>query len=310
MKKRWCILLAACLLAMSACGRADGQAQGGAAVQETQNAQEQSGAQAGGLQSDETVFDYHIEERWIENGEEPIYGKAYVPHGDGPFACVLWSHGIGATHASANDYARELARHGYLAYTFDYPGGSTAPNKSGGDGLQMSVLTEMENLKTVRAAAAAWEDVDASRIVLLGESQGGLVSALVAAEDPSAVPALMLLYPAFSIMADAHSLFASEEDIPETIDLFNGYMTLGRRYYTDIWDRDAYSEIGAYEGPVLIVHGTADGVVPISYSQRAADIYKDAEYHAIAGGEHGFSGAHKREATAYILAFLAEHLDR
>ena len=35
--------------------------------------------------------------------------------------------------------------------------------------------------------------------------------------------------------------------------------------------------IGAYTGPVLILHGDKDAIVPLRYSERAAQIFPNAE---------------------------------
>lgn len=55
---------------------------------------------------------------------------------------------------------------------------------------------------------------------------------------------------------------------------------------------------------MLIVHGDADSTVGVSYSERAAQSYADAELRIIEGVGHGFSGAAFGEACGYILAYL------
>ena len=64
------------------------------------------------------------------------------------------------------------------------------------------------------------------------------------------------------------------------------------------------AEIAPYEGPVLIVHGTADGLVNYSYSERAAKAYKNAKLVPIEGGDHGFRGEYDVQARAALDAFL------
>lgn len=140
-------------------------------------------------------------------------------------------------------------------------------------------------------------------VVLVGASQGGMVSALVAAAEPQEVGALVLFYPAFCIVDDTHESFASEDEIPETYSLM-GWMTVGRNYSTDVWDLDVFGEIGKYAGPVLIVHGDADRIVDISYSERAAGVYRNAELDVIEGAGHGFWGGALQESVDDMLAFL------
>ena len=59
-----------------------------------------------------------------------------------------------------------------------------------------------------------------------------------------------------------------------------------------------------FDGPVLLVHGTDDRIVDISYSRRAQTVYPHCEYHEIIGGGHGFSGEHDKQAVRYLKSFL------
>jgi cinII len=81
-------------------------------------------------------------------------------------------------------------------------------------------------------------------------------------------------------------------------------MRLGEKYYKDVWNIDPYAVIGRFQGPVLILHGDKDRIVEQSVSDRAATIYKNAEYHVIPGGEHGFSGEAFQQVKRYIQTFM------
>lgn len=67
------------------------------------------------------------------------------------------------------------------------------------------------------------------------------------------------------------------------------WITAGRPYAEDIWDYDVYEEIGNYTDKVLLMHGNADSIVPISYSERAAETYEDADYYVIDGATHDYT---------------------
>ena len=58
------------------------------------------------------------------------------------------------------------------------------------------------------------------------------------------------------------------------------------------------------EKPVLIIHGSDDDVVNVSYSKRAIECYPNAELHVINGAGHGFSGESLNEAINCIIDFL------
>ena len=66
-----------------------------------------------------------------------------------------------------------------------------------GYSIEMSVMTEVSDLEAVMEAASEWDFADESRIVLLGTSQGGIVSAIAAARHTDQVSGLVLMYPAF-----------------------------------------------------------------------------------------------------------------
>lgn len=234
---------------------------------------------------------YATKDLWCHDGDERIYGLAFIPdHEEGQrVPLIVFSHGFGVNHAYGSAYGRHFAEHGIAFYEFDFPGGSLGGNRSDGDPMDESVVTEMHNLLAVIEEARQWDFVDPERIVLLGQSQGGCVSALVAGEHPEYVHALMLEYPALCIKHDAEARYPGLTDIPERNTMFNG-MVVGAKYYTDLRSLDIYDTLAKYHGPVLILHGNDDTVVDISYSERAARDYAGhCRFHVMQGQGHGFT---------------------
>jgi pimeloyl-ACP methyl ester carboxylesterase len=116
-----------------------------------------------------------------------------------------------------------------------------------------------------------------------------------------------MLYPALCIPDDARagSMRAASFDpdnIPEEFDC--GPMRLGRCYPEAVNQMDAVSEIKKYEGPVLLIHGTADEIVSIEYSKAAHQALKDSELVIIEGGAHGFAPEHDVTAIDAIRSFV------
>lgn len=68
--------------------------------------------------------------------------------------------------------------------------------------LEMTVLTEKEDLSTVLDYVKNQPFVDSNHIFLMGCSQGGFVSALLAAERENEIEKLILNYPALCICDD------------------------------------------------------------------------------------------------------------
>ena len=71
---------------------------------------------------------------------------------------------------------------------------------------------------------------------------------------------------------------------------------------------DPYKEVTPYTGPVLIVHGTKDAIVNLSYAKAAYEAYAAhspdrVTLHIIEDGEHGFKGPHDDMAKQYLEEF-------
>ena len=233
-----------------------------------------------------------------------IRGTEYRPAGDTlPVAIV--SHGFMAFQDTVRQYAKALARLGYCAYCFDFCGGSVIKGKSDGDTREMSVLTEVRDLEAVITYVQSLP-YTGSELLLMGCSQGGFVSALVAAKHPELVDKLVLFYPALCIPDDARAgkmMLAKfdPKNIPERLNC--GPMKLGRCYVADVVEMDPIQEISPYRGPVLIVHGTKDNIVNLDYSRQAQRAYPNAKLHIIEGGAHGFSKKHDAIAIAHLRRF-------
>ncbi|MBR4953471.1 MAG: alpha/beta fold hydrolase, partial [Oscillospiraceae bacterium] len=188
-----------------------------------------------------------------KRGDLFVRGLEYRPEGENlPIAIV--SHGFMMSHKSVRKYAQALAALGYVAYCYDFCGGSMFKNKSDGISTQMSVLTEVSDLEAVIAYAQS-RDYTSNELLLMGCSQGGFVSALTAAKHPELVSKLVLFYPALCIPDDARAgnmIFAKfdPKNIPEVVNC--GLMKLGRCYPEAVMEMDSIEAIRSYPGPVMI----------------------------------------------------------
>lgn len=247
--------------------------------------------------------DYREETITVEYNGQKIWGIAFIPELDQEiFPLVICSHGLGGNYRSCMEYAELLASHGMAAYCFDFRGGGGT--RSDGEMTEMSLITEATDILTVIEAAKGWTFVDPGKIILLGESQGGAASAIAAAKNPDDVNGLILCYPALLVHDAVHEYFDSLDEVPDSY--FFEWLTVGRPYAADVWDYDVYSEIGNYTKSVLLMHGNRDGIVPISYAERAAEVYPDVSYYVISGGGHGFYGNALETAKGHILQYLQQ----
>jgi len=245
----------------------------------------------------------------VKRGKKTIYGKIFLPETNKKkkFPTVIYSHGFGGSYEYGVDYAKALAKKGYAVYCFDFCGGSP-DSRSSGSTLDMSIFTEQKDLEAVIKSLKKKKYVDKKNIFLFGTSQGGAVSAITAAEHQKEIRGLILFYPAFVLVDNAKSLFNSVDEIPDKYYLM--WMEVGKTYFKDLLDYDIYEDIKAYKKKVLIVHGDADDIVPLSYSRKAVKTYSSADLKIIKGAGHGFSGADDDKAVSYILSYLKKNVKK
>lgn len=235
-----------------------------------------------------------------------IYGKEFLPEGvEGKIPTAIIAHGFGANLTRCEPYARALAENGFAAYVFDFVGGGRQI-KSDGKMTEMSVLTEAADLYVVLDGIAKRDEVDPANVFLSGESQGGFVASYVAASRPDDVRGLIALYPAYVLQDDAKKRTPDPNAIPETTNVMG--MTIGRIYTSDALSFDIYDMLPNYERNVLIIHGTADPIVPVAYAERAARVFPSAELVKIDGAGHGFHGADLTRAAGLVVKFVRENV--
>ena len=238
----------------------------------------------------------------IKYKEHNLHGIISKPStGSNKQGIVILAHGFGGTHHFGYGYFKTLNQLGYQAYAFDFAHGSPH-SQSDNNTMKMSVLDQQQQLECVVEHFRKQPDIDPSRIVLLGESQGGLVSALTAASIQKKINRLILVYPAFCIPYHWKSRYPDLKQVPDTTRFWN--IKMGRQYFEEIHDMDAFSIAQKYKKPVLIIHGDADYVVPYSDSERMVKLYKNARLYRIPQGGHGFNPQQFEQSLKYIRDFL------
>ena len=253
-----------------------------------------------------TAGTWSVRENVLERDGQKISGDLYLPDGGTSLPLVICCHGFGGNRDHVKAYAEAFARNGIAAYAFDFIGGGYG-SRSDGTMKEMSVLTEAADLCAVMDAMRELPEINPDQIFLLGASQGGFVSSYVAGIRPDDVAGVIALYPAYVLQDNAWKQTPDPDNIPETISLMG--VTLGGIYNRDAQSFDIYDIIKNYPGKVLIIHGTVDSIAPISYSERAAEVFPDAELIRYEGANHGFMGQNLTRSEDESVAFVREILN-
>ena len=249
--------------------------------------------------------DYAVKTRdyTIRKGDALIFGKLYEPEAEGIFPLVVIGHGYNGSWQDWTQECQYFAEHGIAAFAYDFCGGSTH-SQSSGLTTDMTVLTERDDVIAVFHAFRQMEQF--APIFLMGGSQGGFATALAAEQIRDLAAGMVLYYPALCITDNWKEKYPQGSEVPECIDFWD--MRLGRCYADTACSMDALEQIGSFGKPVLIIHGTDDPVVPISYSERAAAGYPDARMTALPGEGHGFSPEGSAEAMKLAYRFMEDLL--
>ncbi|MBA2875373.1 alpha/beta hydrolase [Thermaerobacillus caldiproteolyticus] len=204
-------------------------------------------------------------------------------------AAILF-HGFTGTklepHRLFLKISRKLEQHGIASFRFDFLGSG----ESDGDFEQMTVSKEIAEAHAIVDLVKNDPRIDTSNIYLLGLSMGGLVASVVAGERPADVKKLILLAPAGN-MYELIMQMIQQEDIDVTTPYYDhGGNLVGREFLEDLKTINVFERAKPYHGPVLLIHGTGDDVVPYHvsnvYRQRC---YGDqATVHFIEGANHTF----------------------
>lgn len=213
---------------------------------------------------------------------------------------VIFSHTFGGNGTDNRRMQRILIAGGIAVCSFDFRGGSGYKDgRSRGDMRNMSVFTQKDDLDTVIDLVKEQDGIDVNQIYLLGASQGGLVSALVASNRPDEIKGLFLAYPAMCIPDDAKRRYRNIDEVPDEVEIMG--LTVGKTYYQYLLDYNFQKEIRKYKGKVFIFHGDSDEVVDASYSERAAAMYDNAKLYILRGEGHGFSKKIQRYSSRFII---------
>ena len=210
----------------------------------------------------------------------------------GPLVLVL--HGFTSSKDRPHTIAacEAMREAGFATLRFDLYG----HGESGGEFRKHTLHKWISNTLAVMDWAERQDFV--TELWLSGHSQGGLTAALVAGTAPERVRGLILRAPAFMIPRCAREgemlgVRFDPSQIPEPFPTIKG-LTLDADYIRSARAIRVEEAIDAFPGPVLLLHGEADDVVPFRDVETAAGRYRSCKLVLIPGETHHFDQAREQ----------------
>ena len=264
------------------------------------------------------LFPAMAREYVVSGPEGGLAMKVALPEGFNPEVdrcpMVILMHGI----FSSKDFnpmpslAKALAKSGIASIRFDFDGHGKSEGR----------MQDMIIVKEIADAMAIWEYAKSlpyvTQIGFLGHSQGGVIASMTAgrlAAAGGAVPAGVVLLAPGSVIKQAcqggkfFNARFDPADPPEYIRCW-GNMKLGREYLLTTQQLDIYGTAAAYEGPVLLLHGTKDSIVPMWCSEKYVETYGPHATLVKVDGENHMITRRKKEICAQAVAFFRQVLGR
>lgn len=231
-----------------------------------------------------------------------LVGEREEPFGE-VYNMALIMHGITAdkNRPLLREIADRLRDENVASVRFDFDG----HGDSDGDFKNMTVPAALADARVFLDYVRT--DPHVRDIYLVGHSMGGVVASMLAGLYPDIVKKLVLLAPAAVLRDDAlkgsvQGSSFNPKRIPHSI-LLHG-QELGGFYLRTAQHLPIYETASSFTGPVSIIHGTNDQVVPVKYSEKYDQEYANSQLHLIKDADHRFSGDYQSQAAKLTSDFL------
>ena len=218
---------------------------------------------------------------------------------------IIFSHGFGGdmTFHLFEPIIERLNHTGIGVLRYDFNG----CGKSEGEFQNMTVPNEIDDLLNVIAYVRQLSVT--KNISLLGHSQGGVVTSMVAGDCGYPQIECEVLLSAASVLRDdalrgiTHGGHFDPWHLDKPTYEVSGGHSIGRPYIQTAMTLPIYETTSKYAGPALIINGMADVVVPYTYAERYHDVLKESEIILIPGENHTYN-----YSTNYVVELVSNWL--
>lgn len=267
----------------------------------------------------------------IQSAGVPVVGILNQPEGVESPPVVLMLHGFtgqkdefptsdgAALFAHA---AEALAQAGFASLRIDFRGSG----ESGGEWADTTFSSQIDDAVAAFDSLKTMEEVDGSRVGILGYSQGGLVGAHLAALRPEA-GAVVLWAPVTNPLRTYGGLLGTEnveaalaapaeEEITAPLS-WGGETTLRASFFHELASTDPVGAIGSYPGPLAVIVGLEETIVTPqpAAGQLLLDYHEGDERLVTVDSDHDWGWGASREIVDTELlpatsAWFSEHLSQ
>jgi putative redox protein len=247
----------------------------------------------------------HIHERiTFEGSSDTLSGTLHLPD-DQPRGGVVLAHCF--TCSKSLKVTRYLATGieagGYAVLRFDFTGLGDSEGNFSNTGVS-------SNIADIEAAAQYMNTRGFGACALVGHSLGGAATLLAAGNVPEVKAAVAIAAP-FS-PAHVRHLFTNDDveralaSGEATVRIAGREFTISADFFRDLERHSSPERIAELGRPLMVVHGTADTVVPITEGERIFQAARQPRWFAaIPHADHLFvRQSHAEQAGAAIVTFL------
>ena len=267
-----------------------------------------------------------VNEVTVQNGARAVPATVVVPDGEGPFPAVVMNHGHGGGRQENGGFgriAKALADKGILTIRMDFAGSGDSKEPFTEGYLTNMISDSNASLGYILENYA----VDKDRLGIFGYSMGGRIALTIGAASDNPYKAIGLLAPSadwgqemmvgfLGGQAEYDRLYAEsggEKGYAEFVTQWGQTQQLSRRWFDDMIASKPLELAGSFMGPMIVVHGDKDVVVPTAVNEAVIATYPEASLVVVPEADHGYGFySDQPDVTALVDAtfadFFAENL--
>ncbi|WP_283590359.1 alpha/beta hydrolase [Ligilactobacillus saerimneri] len=220
-----------------------------------------------------------MDEVTLYNAGQALRGIIEHPPTPSDTAVILF-HGFKGNRGYQPDdllsqLSHALVASGFTTVRFDFSG----RGHSEGSYQEMTIPQEISEADTILTYTRQLPGI--KHIYLLGHSLGGVIAGMLAGYYHDWIDRLVLLAPAVSVKEFARRFLRTAQTLP-------------------IMETTAQ-----FSGPMLVIHGTDDVVIPVSAVKEYQRYCMNCEVHLVRGGSHTFKGENRSLVVQRVTEFLS-----